>query len=219
MATIALFPAGARAVTAHVYVDPYCCSFPPSVIVGSATDEPTRMVIQANGVEAGGVGATEVVITSEARPIEARGLCTNAGPQVAVCTSPTEPSAKPITTALFDLRGPSNKVAFAPGSSLLYQSYWTRDGPDVISTGPFGGSPIYNYGAVATDLGGGNDRIEFGPGPSDARPFALWLEEGNDTAIDMDSVPGDIHCGDGWDRVVTDGQNYETSDCERQVQR
>lgn len=210
MVAIAAFPASAQAVSAHVYVDPYCCFFPPTVVVQSSPGESTRLVVQANG-NAGAVGASEVVITSAAEPIDANGLCTNAGPLVAVCTG-----AGTIPVAIFELYGGSNKVAFTPGSVRLYQVYRTGAGDDRISTGPFAGSPSHNGNPLSTFLGAGDDRIEFGPGPN-ADWFVLRLDEGDDTAIDRDSVPGIVDCGDGVDKLVSDGQN-ETWNCERQIQ-
>lgn len=213
MAAIALFPADAGAVSASVYVDPYCCNFPPTLTVGSSPGENTRLVVQANGGDPGSVGAAELVVTSEGKPISAGAYCTSAGPQVAVCTL----GGTPITGAIFELYGGSNKVAFAPGSALIYQVYRTGGGADVISTGPLAGSPTHSWNTLSSFLGAGNDRIEFGPRPATGREFVVRLEDGNDTAIDLDSVAGVVDCGAGTDRLVSDGPN-ETYDCERQVQ-
>lgn len=211
LAACAFAPAGTSAATVSYSAE--CCFFPPHVSIQSAPGEGSRLVVEALGGQPGSIGASQVVVTSTAGSLQARG-CTALGPKVVTCGDPTDLTG--IKVLLFNLYWGTNRVVVTPDSAPLYQTYSTGPGNDVISTGPFAGSPRYGFGWLDSSLGAGADRIEWGPRPAGGEPFSAWLEDGNDTAVGSDAFTNYLDCGAGNDRLVAD-QQTEAHDCERRV--
>jgi hypothetical protein len=211
LAACALAPGVSSAATVSYSAE--CCFFPPSVSIDSDPGEGTRLVVEALGGQPGSIGATQVVVTSEAGSLRALG-CTSLGPNAVTCGDPA--SLAGIKVLIFNLSSGTTRVVVTPDSAPLYQTYRTGPGNDVISTGPFAGSPRYKSGWLGSSLGAGRDRIEWGPRPAGGEPFSVWLEDGDDTAIAGDASTNYLDCGTGRDRVVA-AEQTEAVDCERRV--
>jgi hypothetical protein len=211
---LALAPASAPAVTVGVGYAPFAAT---TAYVSSESGESARLTIAAHGAVPGTVGSSEIVVTSEAGPLHTWPPCIAVATRTVRCGDTGGLAGMgPITALDVKLYWGNNRVEVSPTSDPLLESFLGSPGNDVVLAGPVAGSPRYKADFLWTGLGGGKDRIEWGPRPVVTDVFAVRLEDGDDTAVDGDDIQGLIECGAGNDRTVGADED-EVYDCERNV--